>query len=86
MSHAKRASNQRSRAKAVTVGSRWSLVAGRWRIRGSHWARLAADQGFAIAQYYLGLAYGDGQSVSQDFVQSYMWFELSAGIAIKMQY
>ncbi len=30
-----------------------------------------------MAQYYLGLAYGDGQGVSQDFVQSYMWFELS---------
>src|SRR5262249_58991819 len=42
------------------------------------WARLAADQGSAIAQYYLGLAYGNGQGVSQDFVQSYMWFEVSA--------
>ena len=42
------------------------------------WARLAADQGSAIAQYYLGLAYGNGQGVSQDFVQSYMWFDVSA--------
>ncbi|MGB6938769.1 MAG: sel1 repeat family protein, partial [Xanthobacteraceae bacterium] len=40
-------------------------------------------QGFAIAQYYLGLAYGNGQGVSQDFVQSYMWFELSAGRSYK---
>jgi TPR repeat protein len=42
------------------------------------WSRLAADQGLAIAQYYLGVAYGNGQGVSQDFVQSYMWFEVSA--------
>ena len=47
------------------------------------WSRLAADQGFAVAQYYLGIAYANGQGVPQDFVQAYKLFELSAAHGYK---
>ena len=42
------------------------------------WYRLAADQGYAVAQYNLGFMYADGQGVPQDYVQSHMWFNLAA--------
>jgi uncharacterized protein len=41
------------------------------------WFRLAADQGFAIAQYDLGLMYANGLG-PQDYVQAHMWLSLSA--------
>jgi uncharacterized protein len=40
------------------------------------WFRLAADKGFAIAQYNLGLMYSNGLG-PQDYVQSHMWLSLS---------
>jgi uncharacterized protein len=53
------------------------------------WYRLAADQGYALAQSNLGLMYAKGQGVPQDLVLAYMWFSLSATqgdqIAIKNQ-
>jgi TPR repeat protein len=42
------------------------------------WYRLAADQGFANAQYELGIKYDEGQGVPQDDVQAHMWFNLAA--------
>ena len=43
------------------------------------WARLAADQGYASAQYILGLVYLFGQEgVPQDYVQAHMWLNLAA--------
>lgn len=39
--------------------------------------RLAADQGFPIAQYNLGLMYANGLG-PQDYVQAHMWLSLSA--------
>ena len=42
------------------------------------WFRLAAEQGDAEAQAGLGLAYGAGRGVLQDFVASHMWMTLSA--------
>jgi uncharacterized protein len=42
------------------------------------WYRKAADQGLADAQFNLGLLYAKGQGVLRDYVQAYMWFELSA--------
>jgi hypothetical protein len=42
------------------------------------WYRLAAEQGYAPAQYSLGLAYEKGQGVPQDFVRARMWFTLAA--------
>jgi TPR repeat protein len=44
---------------------------------------LAADQGFTTAQYYLGIAYGNGQGVPKDLVQSYKWFEVAAARGYK---
>jgi len=42
------------------------------------WYRLAAGQGFADAQYNLGLMYATGQGLPQDYVQAHMWFNLAA--------
>jgi TPR repeat protein len=42
------------------------------------WYRKAADQGFAPAQYNLGLYYYDGQGVPQDYAEAYFWEDLAA--------
>jgi hypothetical protein len=42
------------------------------------WYRLAAQQGYAAAQYNLGLTYAEGPGIPQDYVQAYMWFDLAA--------
>ena len=39
---------------------------------------LAADQRHADAQNNLGVMYGTGAGVPQDYVQAHMWFNLSA--------
>ena len=40
--------------------------------------RPLAEQGFAIAQYNLGLIYADGRRLSQDHSQALIWFRKSA--------
>jgi len=40
--------------------------------------RLAADQGYAIAQLHLGASYAIGEGVRQDNIAAYMWFSLAA--------
>ena len=35
--------------------------------------RLAADQGYAMAQYNLGVMYGNGRGVVQNYVTAHMW-------------
>ena len=45
------------------------------------WYRKAADQGLADAQFTLGLAYGIGQGVPQDYVESHKWLNLAASRA-----
>jgi hypothetical protein len=42
------------------------------------WYRLAAQQGYALAQYNLGVMYAKGRGVPQDYVQAYVWFDLAA--------
>ena len=42
------------------------------------WYRLAADQGDARAQNNLGVKYGTGAGVPQDYVQSHMWANIAA--------
>ena len=42
------------------------------------WTRAAADQGYARAQYALGLMYCDGRGDPQDLVQAHMWLNLAA--------
>ncbi|MDP6417654.1 MAG: hypothetical protein QGG54_21930 [Gammaproteobacteria bacterium] len=39
---------------------------------------LAAEQGYARAQYNLGLMYGTGQGVIQDNVYAHMWWNIAA--------
>jgi hypothetical protein len=38
---------------------------------------LAAEQGSADAQLNLGVMYGQGQGVAQDYIQAHMWFNLA---------
>jgi TPR repeat protein len=40
--------------------------------------RPLADQGYAPAQYILGVQYALGQGVPKDFVRVHMWFNLAA--------
>ncbi len=42
------------------------------------WYHKAAEQGYAAAQYNLGIMYGNGQGVPQDDAHAYMWFKLAA--------
>ena len=42
------------------------------------WYRLAADQGFAAAQFNLGTMYYNGQGVPKDLVEAYAWWFISA--------
>jgi TPR repeat protein len=42
------------------------------------WYRLAAEQGYATAQYNLGMMYKEGRGVPPDFVQAYFWLSLAA--------
>jgi TPR repeat protein len=42
------------------------------------WFRSAAKQGFARAQYNLGLMYANGQGVQLDFVSAHMWLNNAA--------
>ena len=43
--------------------------------------RLAAEQGDASAQLFLGHMYADGEGVPQDYVQAHKWFNLAAASA-----
>ncbi len=42
------------------------------------WYRLAADQGNASAQYYLGVKYHDGEGVAQDYAEALKWMRKAA--------
>ena len=42
------------------------------------WFRKAAEHGHRVARLYLGVMYGEGRGVPQDFVRAHMWFDLSA--------
>ena len=48
------------------------------RTKSLEWFRLAADQGNAIGQYEVGVAYLDGDTVPQDDVEANEWFRLAA--------
>ena len=41
------------------------------------WYKLAAEQGVAQAQYNLGVIYGTGQGVTQDYVQAHKWYNIA---------
>jgi hypothetical protein len=42
------------------------------------WYRLAAAQGYAAAEYSLGVAYDKGQGVPQDYREAVKWYRLAA--------
>ena len=42
------------------------------------WYRLAAEQGWADAQYNLGVMYGRGEGVLMSIVISHMWFDIAS--------
>ena len=42
------------------------------------WYQLAADRGYAKAQYNLGIMYANGRAVAQDFVTAHLWLDLAA--------
>ena len=43
------------------------------------WYRKAAEQGFAFAQFNLGLMYGNGQGVPKNQVEAIIWYRKAAG-------
>lgn len=45
--------------------------------------KLAAEQGYADAQYNLGYCYATGEGVSQDYSQAYFWFLIAADNGIE---
>ena len=46
--------------------------------RAVEWARIAATQGNASAQFVLGLAYATGRGVPQDYVEAHKWLNVAA--------
>ena len=48
------------------------------------WYRLAAEQGIATAQYNLGVMYGNGQGVTQDYISAHMWFNIAEALGNKI--
>ena len=46
--------------------------------RGQPAARLAAEQGYAAAQFNLGVMYASGQGVPEDDVTAYAWLNIAA--------
>ncbi len=41
------------------------------------WYRAAAEQGYAVAQFKLGLMYATGEGVPEDNVLAYAWMNLA---------
>ena len=48
------------------------------------WYRLAAEQGYADAQYNLGLMYSNGEGVPQDYKEAVKWYRLAAEQGVLM--
>ena len=42
------------------------------------WYRLAAEQGYAAAQFNLGVGYANGEGVPQDYAEAVKWYRLAA--------
>ena len=47
-------------------------------IEAARWFRLAAEQGHAEAQTFLGLIYAEGQGIPQDIAQAHAWLNIAA--------
>lgn len=44
----------------------------------AEWYQKAAAQGYAVAQYNLGVMYGEGKGVDQNYEEAFTWFEKAA--------
>ena len=44
------------------------------------WYTLAAEQGYADAQFNLGLMYANGEGVLEDYVYAYMWWNIASSL------
>ena len=42
------------------------------------WYQLAADQGHAAAQFFMGIAYEEGQGVDESDEEAVQWYQLAA--------
>jgi hypothetical protein len=42
------------------------------------WYRLAAEQGYVVAQFNLGFMYANGEGVAKNAVQAFKWWNLAA--------
>jgi uncharacterized protein len=53
-------------------------------VQAVHWYRLAAEQGYAPAEYDLGVRYEYGEGVAQDYTQALGWIRKAAdqGVAV----
>jgi len=47
------------------------------------WWKLAAEQGTADAQNNLGVMYGNGLGVPQDYIRAHMWWNIAASSGYK---
>src|SRR5438874_2540794 len=45
----------------------------------ARWFRKAADQGYSVAQYEVGVMYEEGQGVPRDLDQARAWMQKAAG-------
>jgi len=56
----------------------WRLAAEQGHAEAAELYRRAAEQGDAKAQFILGIFYGIGRGIPQDYVSARMWFTLAA--------
>lgn len=42
------------------------------------WFRNSAEQGYAMAQYHIGVKYANGRGVTRDYIEAHKWFRLAA--------
>ena len=47
-------------------------------IKAVEWYQRAAEQGYAAAQYHLGVMYDNGQGVKQDYIKAVEWYQKAA--------
>ena len=47
-------------------------------VEAAKWYRKAADQGYAPAQFNLGVMYDNGEGVAQDYTEAAKWYRKAA--------
>ena len=71
--------------RAADLGESWAqnrrgeeYAADKETAEAERWYRLAAEQGYAEAQFNLGAMYDDGEGVPQDYAEAERWYRLAA--------